>query len=203
MAPMRTELLQAEIAEHLARAAEHLREGRLVAFPTETVYGLGARADDGAALAELRRIKGRPRGKPFALLIAGPADLERCAAPGPAARRLAELFWPGPLTLVVPDGGGGHVGLRCPDLEAARELVRLTGAPVAAPSANPSGRPPATSAQEVLAAFDGLIAAVLDGGPARVGVASTVVRAVGEGIEVLREGTLSEAEIRQALEGEG
>ena len=129
--------------------------------------------------------------------------MERCAAPGPAARRLAERFWPGPLTLVVADGRGGSVGLRCPDLQTARELVRLTGVPVAAPSANPSGRPPATSAEEALRLFEGRIAAVLDGGPARMGVASTVVRALGEGVEVLREGALSEAEVRRALAGEG
>ena len=84
------------------------------------------------------------------------------------------------------------MGLRCPALESARELVRLTGAPLAAPSANPSGRPPATSAKEVLRAFEGLIAAVLDGGPARMGVASTVVRAVGDRVEVLRVGALQE-----------
>jgi L-threonylcarbamoyladenylate synthase len=101
----------------------------------------------------------------------------------------------------VADGRGGDVGLRCPALEAARELVRLTGAPLAAPSANRSGRPPATSAQEALRAFDGLIAAVLDGGPARMGVASTVVRAVGEEVAILRQGVLSEAEILRALEG--
>ncbi len=202
MSGMRTELLRAADPEHLARAAEHLRAGRLVAFPTETVYGLGARADDEEAVSELRRVKGRPEGKPFALLIADAADMERCAAPGPAARRLAARFWPGPLTLVVPDGRGGQVGLRCPALDAARELARLTGAPIAAPSANPSGRPPATSAQEALDYFDGRIAAVLDGGPARVGVASAVVRAEGDAVEVLREGALCEAEVRRALEGE-
>ncbi len=197
---MRTELLQAADPEHLARAAEHLRAGRLVAFPTETVYGLGVRGDDEAAVAELRRVKGRPEGKPFALLVADPADMERWAAPGPGARRLAARFWPGPLTLVVPDGRGGQVGLRCPALEAAQELVRLTGAPVAAPSANPSGRPPATNAREALAYFEGRIAAVLDGGPARMGVASTVVRVEGDSIDILREGALSEAEVRRALE---
>jgi L-threonylcarbamoyladenylate synthase len=199
---MRTEVLRADSPDHLARAAAHLRAGRLVAFPTETVYGLGARADDAGAVAELRRVKGRPDEKPFALLMAEPEEMERCAAPGPAARRLAARFWPGPLTLVVADGRGGTVGLRCPALEAARELVRLTGVPVAAPSANLSGQPPATSAQEVLRIFGGRIAAVLDGGEVGAGVASTVVRAIGDTAEVLRPGALAEEEILRALEEE-
>jgi L-threonylcarbamoyladenylate synthase len=197
---MRTEILRADDPAQLARAAAHLRAGRLVAFPTETVYGLGARAGDERALAELRRVKGRPEEKPFALLIAEPADMERFAAPGPAARRLAARFWPGPLTLVVADGRGGDVGLRCPALKAARELVRLSGGPVAAPSANRSGEPPARSAQEALRVFDGRIAAVLDGGPVGAGVASTVVRAMGEEVEILRPGALTEGQIRGALQ---
>jgi len=202
MTSMRTEILLADNPEHLARAAAHLRAGRLVAFPTETVYGLGAGADDADAVAELRRVKGRPEGKPFALLIADPADTNRYAVPGPAARKLAARFWPGPLTLVVPDGRGGEVGLRCPALEATRELVRLTGAPIAAPSANRSGGAPARTAEEALEAFGGLIAAVLDGGPARMGVASTVVRATADAVEILREGALNEQEVRAALEAE-
>jgi len=200
---MRTEVLNAANSEHLARVAALLRAGRLVAFPTETVYGLGARADDARAVAELRSIKGRPDDKPFALLIADPTDMERCAAPGRAARRLASAFWPGPLTLVVADGKGGDVGLRCPALEAARELVRLCGAPVAAPSANLSGRPPARSAQEVLSVFEGRIAAVLDGGEVGAGLASTVVRAIWETVEILRPGALAEEDIMRALEEEG
>jgi len=194
-----TEILQADDPQHLARAAAHLRAGRLVAFPTETVYGLGARADDERAVARLRQVKGRPADRPFSLLIAAPEEMARWAAPGALARRLADRFWPGPLTLVVPDGRGGDVGLRCPALECTRELVRLTGAPLAAPSANLSGQPPALDARQVLGDFNGRIAAVLDGGPVRMGVASTVVRVVEQEVEVLRQGALPEAQILAAL----
>jgi L-threonylcarbamoyladenylate synthase len=177
-----------------------LRAGRIVAFPTETVYGLGARGDDAEAVAALRRIKNRPEGKKFSLLIASRQRMEEWARPGDAARRLAERFWPGPLTLVVPDGRGGDVGLRCPALDATRELLRLTGAPVAAPSANPSGEPPARDAEQVLRYFEGRIAAVLDGGPVELGVASTVVRLLDAELEVLREGSLPVEELRAALQ---
>jgi L-threonylcarbamoyladenylate synthase len=130
-------------------------------------------------------------GKKFALLV---ASLEQAASWGELngdARRLAEHFWPGPLTLVVPDGKGGDVGLRCPDCTVTRRLVGLTGVPVAAPSANLSGQPPACSAQEVLDVFGGRIAAVLDGGPARLGTASTVVRVAEGSSRLLREGALA------------
>ncbi|MFO8006495.1 MAG: L-threonylcarbamoyladenylate synthase, partial [Candidatus Brocadiia bacterium] len=152
---MATEHLDADQDADVTRAAELLKRGRVVAFPTETVYGLGVRADSREALARLRRVKQRPVGKKFALLV---ASLEQAASWGElngAARRLAEHFWPGPLTLVVPDGKGGDVGLRCPDCAVTRRLVGLTGVPVAAPSANLSGQPPACSAQEVLDVFGG------------------------------------------------
>jgi L-threonylcarbamoyladenylate synthase len=195
---METELLQATSPEQLARAAALLREGRVVAFPTETVYGLGACADNADAVAELARLKHRPKGKRFALLIASPQELRRCGEPGPEAQALADAFWPGPLTLVIPDGRGGDVGLRCPDCAVTRELLRQVGTAVAAPSANLSGQPPALTAKDVLEAFGGQVAAVLDGGPARLGMASTVVRALDGEIEVLREGTLPADAIRDA-----
>lgn len=188
---MATEHLDADQDADVTRAAELLKRGRVVAFPTETVYGLGVRADSREALARLRRVKQRPVGKKFALLV---ASLEQAASWGElngAARRLAEHFWPGPLTLVVPDGKGGDVGLRCPDCAVTRRLVGLTGVPVAAPSANLSGQPPACSAQEVLDVFGGRIAAVLDGGPARLGSASTVVRVAEGSSHLLREGALA------------
>ncbi|MHC4788955.1 MAG: L-threonylcarbamoyladenylate synthase [Planctomycetota bacterium] len=196
---MKTELLHAERAEDLARAALHLREGHVVAFPTETVYGLGARADAPDSLAELGRLKERPAGKPFSLLIASPQEMACYGQPGAAARALAEAFWPGPLTLVIPDGRGGEVGLRCPGCEVTLELLRRVGAAVAAPSANLSGEPPATTAAEVLEVFEGKVAAVLDGGPVRLGASSTVVRALSEGVEILREGAIPAARIRGAL----
>lgn len=196
---MHTELLQAEKTEHVARAADLLRQGRIVAFPTETVYGLGARADDAGAVAELRRLKRRPEDKKFALLAASAEDAFRHGTLGPAARALADAFWPGPLTLVISDGRGGEVGLRCPDCRVTLELLRRVGAALAAPSANLSGEEPPSTAAEVMRAFSGQIPAVLDGGPVRLGVASTVVRALGREIEVLREGALPAARLRAVL----
>ena len=196
---MRTEHLQAGRRQDVERAAALLRQGRIVAFPTETVYGLGARADDAEAVEELRRVKGRPGGKPFAVLVPALEAARQHGVFGRVAERLAAAFWPGPLTLVVPDGRGGDIGLRCPDCEATLELLRLTGFPVAAPSANVSGRPPATTADEVIESFDGQIAAVLDGGPCRLGAPSTVVRVLGEAVEVLREGALSPDELHSLL----
>lgn len=198
---MKTEHLQASRPEHVARAAALLRGGRIVAFPTETVYGLGARADNPEAVAQLQRLKRRPEGKEFALLISSPDDAGRWGDMSPAALALARAFWPGPLTLVVPDRRGGKVGLRCPAHEVTRDLVRRAGAPIAAPSANVSGLPPATTAQQVLETFDGRIAAVLDGGPAGLGVASTVVRVDGARVDVLREGAIPEAALRAVVAG--
>jgi L-threonylcarbamoyladenylate synthase len=204
-------LLTRDMATLLLKTANHadvheagrlLREGAIVAFPTETVYGLGARADDPQAVQALYELKQRPPEKKMTVLIADPEDAARYAVPlSPVAAALARAFWPGPLTLVVPDGKGGEVGLRCPDCEPTRAMLRAAGVPVVAPSANLSGRPPATSAEEVLAVLDGKIAAVLDGGPVRIGAPSSVVRAVGDVLEVLREGALTEEQIRAAGKG--
>jgi L-threonylcarbamoyladenylate synthase len=197
---MATRLLDARLEEHVRTAAELLRAGELVAFPTETVYGLGARADCERAVLALRKVKRRPAEKHFTILLARPGDWQGYAPElSPAACTLVEAFWPGPLTLVVPGGGGKEVGLRCPDCEATRRMLELAQVPVVAPSANVSGEPPALSAVEVLRTLGGLIAAVLDGGAAPLGVPSTVVRAGSGGIEVLREGALSRAEIEAAL----
>lgn len=197
---MHTRVLDASKDEHIRAAGLLLREGQLVAFPTETVYGLGARADDDAAVKELLRVKKRPPDKKLTILIARPEDCGLHAAPlTRCAAALARAFWPGPLTLVVPDGRGGEVGLRCPDCEATRRMLAAAGVPVVAPSANVTGRPPAAGASEVLAVFDGRIAAVLDGGPARLGLPSTVVRVTGEQAEILRAGAISEEQIRAAL----
>ena len=131
------------------------------------------------------------------ILIADPGRCACFAAPlSRAAAALAEAFWPGPLTLVVPDGKGGQVGLRCPDCEATRTMLHEAGVPVVAPSANLSGEPPAKCAEDVLSAFDGRIAAVLDGGTARLGAPSTVVSVAGDAVTILRAGALAEGEIR-------
>ncbi len=197
---METEVLPADEESGMARAAELLRAGNIVALPTETVYGLGVRGDRPEGLERLRRLKERPAGKKFSRLICSPEDADAYGELGPAATVLAEQFWPGPLTLVVPDREGGYVGLRCPDCTVARELVRRTGTALATPSANISGRPPALTAEEVREAFAGRIAAVVDGGPAPMGQASTVVRVEEGRMELLRAGALEPERLRRALE---
>ena len=190
-------------------AAELIRAGALVAVPTETVYGLAANALDPAAVERIYAVKGRPAVKPLSLLVEGAAALERwCEDVPKAAYTLAERFWPGPLTLVlrskpeIPDivrAGGETVGLRCPDHPLTLQLLRETGLPLAAPSANPSGAPSPKTAGEVLDYFAGEIAAVIDGGPCGVGVESTVFDLSRTPYRVLRQGALPKAEIEAAL----
>ena len=164
-----------------AVAAGLLREGALVAFPTETVYGLGADATSDEAVARLFAAKGRPRFNPLIIHVASRAAAAEHGMFNPVAHQLAEAFWPGPLTLVVPrrdaspvsrlaTAGLDSVGLRLPSHPVAQALLQLTGRPVAAPSANPSGRLSPTSADHVVGALGGRIAAVLDGGATAIGV---------------------------------
>jgi L-threonylcarbamoyladenylate synthase len=171
----------------VARAAELLRAGGTVAFPTETVYGLGANALDAAAVAKIFVAKDRPAWDPLIVHVEGRAMLERVVALTPELREraqaLMDAFWPGPLTLLLPrsaevpdavTAGRPLVGVRTPAHAVARELIRHAGVPLAAPSANKFGGPSPTTAAHVLADLDGRIDAVLDGGPANVGVESTV-----------------------------
>jgi len=167
-----------------------LRRGGLVIVPTETVYGLAAAADDAAAQARLFAAKGRPRGKPVALLAAGPAELARFGAVlGPAARRLAARHWPGPLTLVLP-APAGWLGFRVPAHPVMQALLRRWGGVLAVTSANRSGGAPARTAPAALKALAPHVALALDAGPAAGGVPSTVVRADGARMEVLRAGAI-------------
>ncbi|MBW2453756.1 MAG: threonylcarbamoyl-AMP synthase [Deltaproteobacteria bacterium] len=195
-------LRQAVGEESIAKAAELLTAGQLVAFPTETVYGLGARADDAAAVRRIYSVKGRPIDKALSVLVPDVAIARTAAAHWPAsAERLARAFWPGPLTLVVRRAGlvvdevvasGATVALRVPSHPAALDLLRRCAFPVAAPSANLSGQPPATSADEVMAGFAGRIPLVLDGGSTEARTASTVVdltRSKGRGV-ILRPGVI-------------
>lgn len=207
---------QASIPEAgLAEARTALLAGELVAFPTETVYGLGARAADAAAVERIYGAKGRPDGKPISLLVPDVGAARHCAAVWPtAADRLARACWPGPLTVVVPAAahvpaavlaGGVTVGLRVPAHPVALALLEAVGEALATPSANRSGEPAPTSADGVLAALDAdVFAYLLDGGETAVGIASTVVScapdASGGAIEILRVGAMSEAEVR-ALAG--
>ncbi|MBI1170499.1 threonylcarbamoyl-AMP synthase [bacterium] len=203
-APERTELLAPD-AGGLARAVDLLRQGRLVAFPTETVYGLGGDARDSLAVARIYAAKGRPRFNP---LIAHVSDMEMARGLGvfdARAEALAARFWPGPLTLVLPLAQGSGlsdlvtadlptVALRMPAHPVARALIAAFGGPLAAPSANPSGRVSPTRAAHVMAGLSGRIAAVIDGGPCAVGVESTILGLFDE-TELLRPGGIAAEEI--------
>lgn len=206
--------------EILARAAAVLKRGGLVAFPTETVYGLGANGLDAAAAARIYQAKGRPSDNPLILHIADPREVDTLAVVVPAnARALMDKYWPGPLTVVfrrrecVPDavtGGLDTVAVRLPDSVVARELIALAGVAIAAPSANTSGRPSPTTAQAVAGDLGGRIDMILDAGPCDIGVESTVVdcttpvptllRPGGVTLEMLKD-TLGEVEIDPALGG--
>jgi L-threonylcarbamoyladenylate synthase len=199
----------------IRRAADVLRAGGLVAFPTETVYGLGANALDPAAVGRIFEAKGRPATNPVIVHISGVGNLPQVPHAPPVsaasevlnvaanwsetAARLAARFWPGPLTLVVPKAdrvpsivtaGGPTVAVRCPDHPVARALIREAGVPVAAPSANRSTELSPTRAEHVLKGLNGRIHLLLDGGPCRGGIESTVVDATGETPRVLRPGLI-------------
>ena len=202
---MKTEI----ITNDIQKAAAIIRNGGLVAVPTETVYGLAGNGLDEAAVERIYEVKGRPARKPLSLMVPGPEAFEAlCESVPPAAYALAERFWPGPLTIVlkakphipsVVRAGGDTVGLRCPDSEKTLALLREAGVPLAAPSANPSGSPSSKTAGEVAAYFDGVIDAVLDGGPCLLGTESTLAALGADGLCILRAGALPESEIRRCL----
>ncbi|SDC69427.1 L-threonylcarbamoyladenylate synthase [Ruegeria marina] len=196
-------------AAGIARAAELLRVGELVAFPTETVYGLGGDARNGRAVAAIYAAKGRPSFNPLIAHVADAAMARRHVIWTEQADRLAAAFWPGPLTLVLPlrDGHGiselvtaglDTLAVRVPAHPVARALLTDFDGPVAAPSANPSGRISPTTAAHVLAGLAGRIAAVLDGGPCGVGLESTIVGLSGEPT-LLRPGGLAAEEVEVVL----
>ena len=194
--------------ENLDRAATSLAEGRLVAFPTETVYGLGAHALDPLALARIFTAKGRPLFDPLIVHLADIAWLPRlCAWVDPRAERLAERFWPGPLTLVLPKtslvpelatAGLPTVAVRMPAHPVALDLIRRTGFPLAAPSANPFGRLSPTTAAHVAGSFSEGIDFVVDGGPCAVGVESTILSLAGEAT-ILRAGGISREDLEAVI----
>ena len=206
---MKTLMLSAEKREDVALAAKLIREGRLVAIPTETVYGLGANGLDAGAVLHIFEAKGRPQDNPLILHISEPREMENICHDIPqAAWLLAERFWPGPLTMVLPvrdnvpkrtTAGLDTVAVRCPKTAATRELIRLAGVPVAAPSANRSGKPSTTTAAHVLHDMDGRIDAILDGGACEVGVESTIVDLTGERPRLLRPGGITPEELKALL----
>ena len=190
-------------------AADLILQGEVVGMPTETVYGLAANALNGDAVAKIFRAKGRPQDNPLIVHI---ADFEQiydlCPAVPPQAKLLAEAFWPGPLTMIVPKGdcipnevscGLDTVGIRLPSHPLARDLIRAAGVPLAAPSANTSGRPSTTTAEHVLRDMDGKIAAILDGGPCGVGVESTVVTLALDKPRLLRPGGITLEQLKTVL----
>ena len=206
---MKTLLLSAQAPETASIAADLIQKGELVAIPTETVYGLGANGLDEEAVAKIFQAKGRPQDNPLILHICGPEQIELfCHHIPQSAYDLAAAFWPGPLTLVLPardvvprrtTGGLDTVAVRCPDNAVTREIIRLSGVPIAAPSANISGKPSTTTAQHVLHDHDGKIAAIVDGGPCRVGVESTIVDLTEERPRLLRPGGIGPEQLLTVL----
>jgi L-threonylcarbamoyladenylate synthase len=184
----------------LKRAARAILDGGVVVFPTETVYGLAVRAGSPGALARLRRLKGRPDGKPFQLIVGSVRAFKAlCPSLTEEARQLTRTFWPGPLTLVLRSGGRKWVGVRLPDHPVARRLAGLCGGVMVATSANVSGMPPARTAEEAARALGSRVALILDGGPADIGEASTVVKCGKKKVILLREGAISKADIDRAI----
>ena len=187
--------------EELSEAAAILKKGGLVAFPTETVYGLGADALNEEAARKIYAAKGRPSDNPLIAHIAKKEDIEPLVREIPeAGKKLMDAFWPGPLTLIFPKSGrvpkgttGGldTVAVRMPSDPVARRLIELAGTPVAAPSANTSGRPSPTTAEHVRQDMDGRIEMIVDGGPVGIGVESTIVDVTGEIPMVLRPGAIT------------
>ena len=206
---METLLLPAAVAGTAETAADIIKNGGLVAIPTETVYGLGANGLDENAVMKIFEAKGRPQDNPLILHVADIGDMQRfCHHIPMAAYALAQAFWPGPLTMVLParenvprrtTGGLSTVGVRCPDCDITRQIIRLAGVPIAAPSANISGKPSTTTAEHVLHDHDGKIAAVVDGGPCRVGVESTIVDLTDKRPRLLRPGGIGPEELLAVL----
>jgi L-threonylcarbamoyladenylate synthase len=195
--------------EQLDKAVGVLRDGGVIAMPTDTLYALTAAAEDPEAVRRVFAIKGREPGRPLPLFVSGLEMAERVGLFNAAARRLAARFWPGQLTIVVPKhqewdsealSGSSTVGLRAPDHEVARAVVEALGTPVTGTSANLSGGPDPVSADEVRRQLDGRIDLILDAGPCAHGAASTIVDCSGPEPAVLRHGAVSEAAVRAALE---
>lgn len=188
-------------AESLAEAARLIGEGQSVAIPTETVYGLACDATDADAVARLYAAKGRPSFNPLIVHVSGPEMARRFVEISPVALDLMARFWPGPLTLVLPLKTGAPIAslvtagldtlaIRCPDHPVAQALIAATGKPLAAPSANASGRISPTRAGHVLKSLEGRIPLIIDAGPTRAGLESTIVAVEGNAFRLLREGAI-------------
>jgi len=207
---MQTEILPASASATISHAHEILQRGGLVAFPTDTVYGVGALAFDGKAVESIYAAKDRPVEKAIPVLIGDRDDLGKVGIDIPeAARQLASRFWPGPLTILVPKradlpsavSATSTVGVRVPDHEVARALLRLAG-PMAVTSANISGEQSPVTAREVYEQLRGRIPLIINGGETPGGVPSTLVDCTVSELKILREGPISWEELRSALENE-
>ena len=206
---METLYLSAAAAGTAQTAAALIKKGELVAIPTETVYGLGANGLDERAVAKIFQAKGRPQDNPLILHLSGAEQIaDFCESIPPQAYLLAEKFWPGPLTMVLPAkacvplstrAGLPSVAVRCPDSHITREIIRLAGVPLAAPSANISGKPSTTTAAHVAHDHDGRIAAIVDDGPCRVGVESTIVDLTSPQPRLLRPGGITPEQLVEVL----
>jgi L-threonylcarbamoyladenylate synthase len=204
---MRTETLPFEDEAALQQAVTTLEAGRLVAFPTDTVYGVAARPWDEAAVARLYEAKRRPVDRPIPLLLSGADQVAKVAIPGESCAALAERFWPGALTLVlakrdvVPEivSAGPTVAVRVPALAQTRTLIAAAGGVLAVTSANLSGQPSPVTAADVEAQLGGRIALILDGGPCPEGVPSTIVDCTASPLQILRRGALSAATLERVV----
>ena len=204
-----TEVMPTTYARAIDQALQVLKQGGLVAFPTDTVYGVGAHAFLPQAVEQIYHVKGRPRSKPIPILLDSAAHLPDLAENvAPEAWLLAERFWPGPLTIILPRGsrvsdvvtaGGPSVAVRVPDHEFALRLIGAAGGTLAATSANLSGHPDPVTAQEVLGYLEGRIDLILDGGPCPGGQASTVIDLTGVSPTVVRPGPISSRELEEVL----
>ena len=193
----------------LEKAAELIKQGKIVIFPTETVYGIGANGLDAQAVKKLYNVKQRPLNKPITLLVSNMEMVDLLAKDITEIEyKIMEKFFPGPLTIilkkkdVVPDivtSGQDTVGVRMPGGEVARKLVELAGAPIAAPSANITGEPSGTNLQEIKKYFDGKADYFIDGGESELGVSSTIVQVIDGQIQILRQGSITLEEIEKEI----
>jgi L-threonylcarbamoyladenylate synthase len=184
-------------AAHIAQAAERLRGGAVIAFPTDTLYGVGARAKDPTAVASLYQVKRRPAEQPMVWLVTDRAQVEGFADVSPVAAALMARFWPGPLTLVLPARIpiGSTIAVRAPNHDVALALLTSLGEPIASSSANPAGQPPPVDADQVIAGLANEIELVLDGGPCRIGQPSTILDLSGTTPRILRQGAVPASEL--------
>lgn len=204
---MKTEILK-PTQENLKLAGELIRAGELVAFPTETVYGLGADGLNFSARQKIYAAKGRPAEKPLTLHVANLNQVEQVAKISAAAEKLFKKFCPGPITIILPrqknlpdfaTNGLPSIGIRFPANEVALKFIKISGRIIAAPSANISGQIPPTTAQEVFENLQGKVKIILDGGKCKFGTSSTIVDATGDEIKILRRGAISEENIFEVL----